>query len=117
MFLPIAVKAQVTKADSIKVQLKMKELSRTEEMLKIKIENEDKKRDAKLKGVSPERMEEINDRQDSVCLALRSQLVETLLKMEELKISITPASPSPTPAATLRGAIRTINPSKKTNKK
>jgi len=114
-FVSIASFGQNTKADTLKVQLKLKELSRTEEAIKVQIAREDKKRDAVIKDVTPERQEEINDKQDSICLALRSQLVDTQIRMEELKKSLASSSSNTTSvssAATLRGAIQTINPNK-----
>lgn len=53
---------------------------------------EDRKRDQHLEGVSWEKMKEINVRQDSVCLQLRSDLNDVDLELKELRKS---AKPSP----------------------
>lgn len=115
VFFPLAMSAQSTKMDTVMVQLKIKELNRSADSLKAVIVKEDKNRDASINGVSPDKMEILNDRQDSLCLALRSQLVEKQLRIEELKKSLTPqpVDPNKKPAATLRGALRAINPNKK----
>lgn len=49
--------------------------------LEKEIAEQDAKRNRQIPGVAPETMEGINDRQDSICLALRSQLVD--LKLTE----------------------------------
>lgn len=53
-----------------------------------KLQNEirvqDAKRNQQVAGVSPESMEIINERQDSICLALRSELVDVMLEMKEI---------------------------------
>ena len=46
---------------------------------------QDKKRNATYIGVSPEVMEQINDKQDSICLDLRSQLVTLQLQLNAIK--------------------------------
>ena len=42
-------------------------------------------RNAVYNGVSPETQERMNDRQDSLCLDLRSQLVDVQLEIKEVK--------------------------------
>lgn len=79
-----------TKADTIKVQIKIKELKQTEITLKKRIEIEDKKRNQTIEGVSEISMNDINRRQDSICLNLRSQLVDVQLQVKELELSIKP---------------------------
>lgn len=79
-----------TTTDTIKVKLKIKELRTVEANLKKQIEAEDKKRGMTISGVSEESMSELNERQDSLCLALRSNLVNTRLEINELEASITP---------------------------
>lgn len=79
-----------TKADTLKVQVKIKELKQTELTLKKKIEVEDKKRNQTISGVSEVSMDEINERQDSICLDLRSQLVDVQLQVRELELSLKP---------------------------
>ena len=119
-----------TKADTVKVQIKIKELKQTEATLKKHIETEDKKRNRNIEGVSEISMNEMNQRQDSVCLDLRSQLVDVQLQVKELELSIKPdATLSPEQAASnLHQGLSTISaaannasgkptkPSKKTKK-
>ena len=71
--------------DSIAMVLKIKTLSEKEEALKNRIKEEDGKRNAVYNGVSPETQERMNDRQDSLCLDLRSQLVDVQLEIKEVK--------------------------------
>ena len=52
--------------------------------LRKQIAAEDKKRNTVIEGVSPEALEERNDRQDSICLELRSELVAVNLELQEL---------------------------------
>ena len=119
-----------TKADTVKVQIKIKELKQTEATLKKHIETEDKKRNRNIEGVSEISMNEMNQRQDSVCLDLRSQLVDVQLQVKELELSIKPdATLAPEQAASnLHQGLSTISaaannasgkptkPSKKTKK-
>ena len=119
-----------TKADTVKVQIKIKELKQTEATLKKRIGTEDKKRNRNIEGVSETSMDVINQRQDSVCLELRSQLVDVQLQVKELELSIKPdATLAPEQAASnLHQGFATIpaaanstsgkpaKPSKKTKK-
>ena len=119
-----------TKADTVKVQIKIKELKQAEATLKKRIETEDKKRNRNIEGVSETSMDEMNQRQDSICLELRSQLVDVQLQVKELELSIKPdATLSPEQAASnLHQGLATIpaaanstsgkpaKPSKKTKK-
>ena len=119
-----------TKADTVKVQIKIKELKQAEATLKKRIETEDNKRNRNIEGVSETSMDEMNLRQDSVCLDLRSQLVDVRLQVKELELSIKPdATLSPEQAASnLHQGLATIpaaansnpgkpaKPSKKTQK-
>lgn len=112
-----------TKADTIKVQIKIKELKQTEISLKKRIEIEDKKRNQNIEGVSEISMSTINERQDSICLELRSQLVETQLYIKELTLSIKPVTVLTTEqvADNLHQGLATIsaagnNPGKPTKK-
>lgn len=99
-----------TKADTVKVQIKIKELEQTEATLKKRIETEDKKRNRNIKGVSETSMDEINQRQDSVCLDLRSRLVDIQLQIKELELSIKPITTLTTEqaAANLHQGLATI---------
>lgn len=99
-----------TKADTIKVQIKIKELKQTELALKKSIEAEDKKRNRTIEGVSEVSMNEMNERQDSICLDLRSQLVDIQLQIKEQELLIKPV-PTLTPAqaaANLQQGLSTI---------
>lgn len=79
-----------TKVDTIKIKVKIKELQQTVLALKKKIELEDRKRNQTIDGVSGISMEKINVRQDSICLDLRSQLVDVQLQIKELEFAIKP---------------------------
>ena len=119
-----------TKADTVKVQVKIKELKQTEVTLKKRIEIEDKKRNQNIEGVSEISMNDINERQDSICLDLRSQLVDVQLQVKELELSIKPVTTLTTeqaaanlhqglatkPAATNNNPGKPAKPSKKTKK-
>lgn len=72
-----------SKNDTIVNQIKLKGLRAQKEKLENQIKVQDAKRNNILPGVAPETMEEINDRQDSVCLNLRSQLVDVILEIKE----------------------------------
>lgn len=78
--------------------IKVKELTLKKESLLKKIAAEDAKRDQSINGVAPETQEMLNDRQDSVCLALRSQLVSVNLELKELTadkpVALDPNSPT-----------------------
>lgn len=71
--------------DSIVDALKVRELNIRKQKLQQRIAVEDKKRNQVVDGVTPETLEQINDRQDSICLDLRSQLVAVELELEEVK--------------------------------
>lgn len=119
-----------TKADTVKVQVKIKELKQTEVTLKKRIKIEDKKRNQNIEGVSEISMNDINERQDSICLDLRSQLVDVQLQVKELELSIKPVKTLTTeqaaanlhqglatiPAATNSNPGKPTKPSKKTKK-
>lgn len=79
-----AQRITMTKNDSIANVIKLKTLQTKRESLLQKIEMEDKKRNIQTNGVTPERQEELNNRQDSVCLSLRSQLVDVILEIKEM---------------------------------
>lgn len=76
---------KVQASDSITTALKVRELKIRKQSLQQRIAAEDKKRNQVVSGVTPETQELINDRQDSICLDLRSQLVAVELEMEEIK--------------------------------
>lgn len=64
--------------------LKLKELNLRRESLQQQISVEDAKRNLSVNGVAPRTQELLNDRQDSVCLELRSQLADVELELQEL---------------------------------
>lgn len=70
--------------DSTLIILKIKDLNHKKEILEKKIKEEDAKRNQPLPGVSQQTREQINDKQDSICLSLRSQLVNINLELKEL---------------------------------
>ena len=79
------------RADSTLVALHLNELKTRKADIQKQIETEDRKRNQTIEGVSAETMERMNMTQDSICLELRSQLVEVELEMAEL----TPNNPLP----------------------
>lgn len=89
--LPQTISAQ-NRADSTLVALRLNELKTRKADIQKRIEIEDRKRNQSIEGVSAETMEKMNLTQDSICLELRSQLVEVELEMAEL----TPNNPLPT---------------------
>lgn len=64
--------------------LKIKELTVRRDNLQKQIKIEDSKRNQIIRGISLEAQEQMNERQDSICLALRSQLVAVDLELKEL---------------------------------
>lgn len=75
---------QDARQDSTLIALKIKELNARKEALAKQIKAEDAKRNRAVYGVSPETQEILDDKQDSICLALRSQLVAVNLELKEL---------------------------------
>lgn len=78
--------------DSIAATLRLHGLQARREKLQQEIKVQDAKRNKQVAGVAPETLEEMNDRQDSVCLALRSQLMEVILEIKEVSPEV--ASPA-----------------------
>ena len=78
--------------DSIAATLRLHGLKARREKLQQEIKVQDAKRNKQVVGVAPETLEEMNDRQDSVCLALRSQLLEVILEIKEVSPEV--ASPA-----------------------
>lgn len=64
--------------------IKIKELNLRKENIQKQIKIEDRKRNQAVNGVTTETQEMLNDRQDSICLELRSQLVDVELELKEL---------------------------------
>lgn len=73
-----------SKADTIAHTVKLKALHAKRDSLMQRINVEDAKRNIQINGVTPERQEELNNRQDSICLSLRSQLVDVVLEIKEI---------------------------------
>lgn len=65
--------------------VKIKELELKKAMIEEKIALEDKKRNQREYGITPERQEVLNDRQDSLCLELRSERVSIELELKEIR--------------------------------
>lgn len=80
-----------TKNDSIATALRLNTLQNKKESLQKEIKAQDSKRNKQIPGVSAETLEEMNNRQDSLCLALRSELVDVILEIKEISPSV--ASP------------------------
>lgn len=90
--MPSTTSAQnVSKADSTLTALRLNELKNRQADIQRKIEIEDRKRNQSIEGVSLESMEKMNLVQDSICLELRSQLVEIELEIAELTPNKLPA--------------------------
>ena len=79
------------KRDSIATAIRMQALKEQRAQLAKRIAAEDKKRNRIIEGVSAANLEQLNDRQDSICLALRSQLVDAELEIKELSPAKVPA--------------------------
>ncbi|MBD5317205.1 MAG: hypothetical protein HDS11_06025 [Bacteroides sp.] len=78
-----AANPSASKEDSIAAVLKLKNLKIKREKLQKQIAAEDAKRNRQVAGVTPETNEEMNIRQDSICMALRSQLANLNLQISE----------------------------------
>lgn len=74
----------VERDDSITTALRLNSLQNKKESLQREIRVQDAKRDKQIAGVSAATLEEMNDRQDSLCLSLRSELVDVILEIKEL---------------------------------
>lgn len=86
--------AQTTtsKADSVATTLRLRKLRSQRDRLQKEIKVQDEKRNVQIAGVSTETLEEMNDRQDSICLALRSELVDVNLAIKELVPGMLPST-------------------------
>lgn len=73
-----------TRNDSIATAVRLNGLQSKKDKLEKEIKVEDGKRNSQIIGVSPETLEIMNNRQDSICLALRSELVDVILEIKEL---------------------------------
>lgn len=79
----ISAQKKVTPNDSVMNVVKIKLLTEKKAKLKRQIAIEDAKRNEVVNGVTPEVQEMLNDKQDSICLELRSQLVAVELELKE----------------------------------
>ena len=80
------------KTDSIATAIRIKALQQKKQQLRTQIAEADKQRNRHIDGVSAVRLEQINDRQDSICLDLRSQLVTVELELNEITPDKVPAT-------------------------
>lgn len=81
----------IEKNDSTATALRLNTLQNKKKSLQKEIKVQDSKRNKQISGVSAETLEEMNNKQDSLCLALRSELVDVTLEIKELSPSV--ASP------------------------
>lgn len=70
--------------DSVRTAIRLKGLEIQRDKLQAEIKEQDAKRNKQLTDVSAATTEEMNNRQDSICLALRSQLVDINLQIKEI---------------------------------
>ena len=85
---------RVEKSDSVATAIRVKALREQQAQLKKQIAIEDKKRNQRIEGVSAANQELMNDRQDSICIDLRSQLTRTELEIKEIQPNKVPAQVS-----------------------
>lgn len=78
-----------TRNDSIATTLRLNGLQTKRDKLQNEIKAADAKRNKQMIGVAPETLEAMNDRQDSICLALRSELVDVILEIKEISPDVT----------------------------
>lgn len=76
---------QVVTVSDPQLASKLKPLNDKKSKLQAIIKKEDVKRNGSINGVSPQTMEELNIKQDSICLELRSQLLSVNIEIAELK--------------------------------
>lgn len=86
-----AQQVTTSRNDSITNMIRLKSLQTQREALQQKIREEDNKRNVQINGITPERQEELNNRQDSICLSLRSQLVDVTLEIKEIAPNVASA--------------------------
>lgn len=82
--LPLYAQNVTPVSDSTMVSKKIEELIKEKDMLESQISMEDAKRNQSVSGIAPKTQERLNDRQDSLCLALRSRLLSVELELSEL---------------------------------
>lgn len=89
LFTSVDVEAQEksTQNDSTVTAVRVRNLNKRKVSLQKRIAAEDKKINTVIEGATYETVERRRDRQDSVCLQLRSDLVEVELELKELGAS------------------------------
>lgn len=101
------------RSDSIRIQSRKAELTLQRNQIKQRIADEDKNRNRQYAGVTPEQMEAINLRQDSLCLELRSQLVSIELELAEIdKLQSASAAPGTSPTQNVQQFIQSLKPAR-----
>lgn len=98
--------------DSSTNSLKLNKLKKEKEQIVNQIKIEDAKRNRQVAGVNEETLEIMNDRQDSICLALRSRLVDINIEIKAL----TPAVVSPGLINQYNNLVNANKPSKSEKK-
>lgn len=78
------VAEQPVRLDSLRYNLRLRELTARRDALTQTITQADSRRGITLDGATPAEQEAYNMEQDSVCLDLRSQLVDINLEIDEL---------------------------------
>ena len=71
--------------DSVAHLKSLKTLEAKEKNLQKRLDEEMQKRNATFSGASAEVLEEMNDRQDSLCLAIKSQIVDVQLQIRDIR--------------------------------
>lgn len=71
--------------DSVAHLKSLKTLEAKEKNLQKRLDGEMQKRNATFSGASAEVLEEMNDRQDSLCLAIKSQIVDVQLQIRDIR--------------------------------
>ena len=79
----VSATSPVAETDSITSAVRLQGLETRRANLEKEIKTQEVKRNARIAGVSPETLETMNKRQDSICMALRSELVDVILEIKE----------------------------------
>lgn len=89
LFASVTASAQdhTGKADSLATAIRIKVLKDKQLQLKKQIVAEDRKRNQQIEGVSFASLGQMNERQDSICIDLRSRLVSVELELKEVTSS------------------------------
>lgn len=105
-FLPAQASVQETTADNDSAvnALKIANLKGQIADLNKQIKKEDAKRNKTILGVSAEQLDIMNERQDSICLDLRSQLTDKELELKEI-VAVQTAASLAQQASTLQQSV------------